>query len=409
MATYSHTRLGTFEQCPRKYWYAYVAKVKVEAAETIEAFLGQRVHESLEELYRRALNGQIMNSADLVDDFNAAWKEHWHSEVLIVDRRYKKADFQRVGHKALQAYHARYWPFDQSQTLALECLIKLDLDGTGRYRMVGYVDRLAQRADGTYEIHDYKTNKGLPTQSDVDQNRQLALYHMGVKGQWKDALAVDLVWHFVRFDKEIRSSRTSEQLDQVRRQCVGLIDQIESLGQDESAFSTCKTRLCNWCPYQELCPATRHAATVSKLPAKQFKADDGVRLVDQLVQLDMKRDTLKGQLNAIDAEEEKLYEQIAALAQQMGLQSIAGRTHHVDVVTRTQAKFPGAGDDTRTAFEAAIRKAGLWDQVTTLNAQKLKSLWNKGLPPAAVKILRRYASEEVRPELRLRKGGVKNS
>ena len=58
MAAYSHSRLGTFESCPRKYWYAYIGKPEIETVDSVEAFLGTRVHESLEELYSRQMGGR---------------------------------------------------------------------------------------------------------------------------------------------------------------------------------------------------------------------------------------------------------------------------------------------------------------------------------------------------------------
>jgi hypothetical protein len=61
----------------------------------------------------------------------------------------------------------------------------------------------------------------------------------------------------LRFDQEIVSRRTSEQLDAVRRQCIATIDDIESRGRDEAGFPTCPSYLCNWCEYNALCPATR--------------------------------------------------------------------------------------------------------------------------------------------------------
>ena len=51
-ALYSHSRLSTFEQCPLKFKFAYIDKIETEIEETIEAFLGSRVHEALEKLYK---------------------------------------------------------------------------------------------------------------------------------------------------------------------------------------------------------------------------------------------------------------------------------------------------------------------------------------------------------------------
>ena len=48
MRIHSHSSLGSFENCPRQFWYQYIGKPPVEKMETIEAFLGKRVHETLE-------------------------------------------------------------------------------------------------------------------------------------------------------------------------------------------------------------------------------------------------------------------------------------------------------------------------------------------------------------------------
>ena len=46
MTSYSHSRLGTFQQCRYKYKLQYIDKIKVKTQTTIEAFMGNRVHES---------------------------------------------------------------------------------------------------------------------------------------------------------------------------------------------------------------------------------------------------------------------------------------------------------------------------------------------------------------------------
>ena len=89
------------------------------------------------------------------------------------------------------AYYDRYQPFDEDRTLALEGQVFISLDEAGQHRMRGYIDRLAQRRDGTYEIHDYKTSSHLMVQSEADADRQLALYQIGVQSMWNDVTQVD--------------------------------------------------------------------------------------------------------------------------------------------------------------------------------------------------------------------------
>lgn len=42
----------------------------------------------------------------------------------------------------------------------------------------GYVDRISVRREGLWQIHDYKTGRWVPTQEDLDSDRQLALYQI---------------------------------------------------------------------------------------------------------------------------------------------------------------------------------------------------------------------------------------
>jgi hypothetical protein len=52
MTVYSHSRLSCYEQCPARFKLQYIDKVETEVEQSVEAFLGVRVHEALEKLYR---------------------------------------------------------------------------------------------------------------------------------------------------------------------------------------------------------------------------------------------------------------------------------------------------------------------------------------------------------------------
>jgi putative RecB family exonuclease len=275
--------------------------------------------------------------------------------------------------------------------------------------MQGYIDRLARCADGTYEIHDYKTSGHLPTQAEADADRQLALYQLGVQQMWDDVEGVDLIWHYVRFDQDIRSRRSAEQLDAVKTGCISVIDDIESRGREEGNFSTRPSNLCSWCSYQEICPATRHAVAVKVLPAKKFKADDGVTLVDQWAEISEKRDVLAEQVDVLAAEEEQVKQQLLAFAQQQGLEAVAGTAYHAEIREKTALQYPGSGDVRREKLESALGRLKLLDQVTTINAQKLKALLNSlaELPAQARRALQPFVSETKTADVKLRAGGAR--
>ncbi|MBI2903109.1 MAG: PD-(D/E)XK nuclease family protein, partial [Candidatus Methylomirabilis oxyfera] len=103
---------------------------------------------------------------------------------------------------------------------------------------------------GQYEIHDYKTSGRLPPQSEIDTDRQLALYQLGVAGMWPDAEEIELVWHYLAFGKELRSRRTPEALERLKTATIALIDRIEA----DSEFKPIESLLCQWCAYRSICP-----------------------------------------------------------------------------------------------------------------------------------------------------------
>jgi len=408
MPIYSHSRLGTFETCPRQFWFAYIEKPEVERADTVEAFLGSRAHDALEELYRMLLQGRRLTREELLRLYEDMWAKQWHDGVRIVKRGMKEADYREVGRKGIADYYDRYQPFSQDHTLALERLVAFSLDEARLFQMRGYIDRLAQRPDGAYEIHDYKTGNWLMEQTAADADRQLALYQIGVEAMWSDVRQVDLVWHFLRFDKEIRSQRTPEQLAAVKAQCITVIQDIESRGKEAANFPTASSGLCDWCDYRELCPATRHYVAVESLPPKQYKADEGVSLVDKWVALRQEHLALQEQAEGLKAEEEAVQQEILAFARQQGLESVAGSGYHADIAETTALAYPKTQDENREAFEEALRKAGLWEQLVTLNWQKLKSLWldADGLTPETRAALQPFVASTPQREARLKKGGI---
>lgn len=211
MSTFSHSRIASYETCPLRYKYAYIAGIKVEAEDTVETFLGSRVHEALEKLYRNLQFEKLMSLKELLAFFTREWGKNWKDNIVIVKRDYTQENYRRMGERYLRDYYRKYKPFNKGKVLGLETTDFLPLDEGGRYKFFIRIDRLMDMGDGLYEVHDYKTNTALPKQGELDKDRQLAMYSLWVRRQFKDFKKVRLVWHFVAFDKELDSYRTESQ------------------------------------------------------------------------------------------------------------------------------------------------------------------------------------------------------
>ncbi len=261
MTDYSHSRLSAFEDCPRKFRYRYVDALKVDT-EGVEAFMGKRVHEILERLYHHVTRfGRPPSLAQVLDRFRQDWLGAWHDKVMIVRVENPPEYYQERGARCLENFYRAHYPFTNGETVGLEQHVRLQLDGEGRYRAIGIVDRIARRNDGVFEIHDYKTSGYLPQQRRIDEDRQLALYQIGLEQTYPEAREVELVWHYLVFNKTLRSRRTPEALDKLRGETVRLIDSIEA----ETEYRAKPGPLCRWCDYADLCPeAPEEARAVSR-------------------------------------------------------------------------------------------------------------------------------------------------
>ena len=248
---YSHSRLSSFEQCKQKFQFRYLLEIP-EESEGVEAFVGKRVHEILERLYQFVGRDQVPSLRRVLERYEAEFDEHYDEDrIRIVRSEFDRAHYLALGADCLSRYYRRYYPFDQDETLGLERHVRFNLDQEGRYQVQGYIDRVCRAPDGIIEIQDYKTGKWVPSRKQLDSERQLALYQLGLRGEFGPDEPMRLVWHYLARGQTRTSTRTAAQLEQLQQETMALIDQIEATEE----FPAQKSNLCNWCEYKGICPA----------------------------------------------------------------------------------------------------------------------------------------------------------
>ena len=269
---YSNSRLSCFEDCPKRFWYRYVIKIPSEF-ESIEAFVGKRVHEVIERLHLALAKGHIPTLDQVLRRFALEWQEHYAADKInIVRSGMKESDYQRYGERCLRNFYARHYPFDGDETLAVEKRLVFTLDQSGQYRVQGILDRLVRCSDGSIEIHDYKTSRRTPSQAKLDRDRQLALYQIGVKKHYGENAEIRLVWHYLASDHVRHSTRSPDELDALALELMGIIDQIQATRHADE-FEARPTALCNWCEFQHRCPA-KTGRPDEDLPSPQTSGEE---------------------------------------------------------------------------------------------------------------------------------------
>jgi len=243
---YSHSRINTFEQCPLKFKFRYIDNLIPDTKQFIEGFLGNKIHETLEWLYN--LENKKISLDDLIHYFIRIWKKSFSPEIKIIKN--ENEDFYlNQGIKFLINYFDSNYPFEDN-TIATEKKVLINLDDKGEYKLQGYIDRLVYHPDlKKIEIHDYKTGS-IKTQEELDKDKQLSIYSLGVKNLFDELREINLVWHFLAFNKKMISKRNDKQLEDIKKEILTIIKKIESTKE----FNANPGILCSWCEFKSYCP-----------------------------------------------------------------------------------------------------------------------------------------------------------
>jgi putative RecB family exonuclease len=369
MPAFSHSKIGTFEACRLQYKFAYIDKVKIKIEDTIETFLGSRVHEALEKLYRDKRYEKQTTLPELLTYYKRIWKENWKDTIIIVKNDYSPENYRKMGERQLSEYYHRYRPFDQGKIIGLETTDYLPLDEEGKYTFHIRIDRLMDMGDGLYEVHDYKTGSTLPKQKELDQDRQLAMYSLWVRENFKDFKKVRLVWHYLAFDKEMDSFRTKEQLEELRKDVLRQIKEIEAAHE----FPANVSWLCDWCLYKSICPMWSHGVELEQKPKNEYLNDPGLKLVNEFVRI-------KGALDEHrkEAEEKlaKLKEALIAFCERNGVQVVFGSENKITVKPYDWIKFPAKNTEERKDLIETLQRLGRLEEVSELNLHVLAGVLN---------------------------------
>lgn len=259
MAYFSHSKISTFEQCKFKYKLQYIDKVKVEIPTTIEAFMGSMVHESLEYLYNELIHkGAILRKKELVKHFLTNWTKEFSSKILIVNKNFNAEDYKNQGVLLLLNYYDSHKPFNQFKTIATETQDRIKL-GPDYYHI--RIDRLDTNMRGLYLVCDYKTSSRMKTKKEVENDRQLFMYSLWIKEKFDDVKKVKLLWHMLKFDKDIIQDVDYSKADEVKNQVMNRIKEIKNAKE----FPATPSILCKWCVYKDICPYYNKNVTLDDL------------------------------------------------------------------------------------------------------------------------------------------------
>src|SRR5574344_2753861 len=106
MTRYSNTRLTQFENCPYAYDLTYNKKTETPY-NTIEAFMGSRVHEALEKLYTDLQNDRMDSLEEILAYYDDRWFQEFDPGTIINNSKYSDDEQMEIGEQCIIRYYER--------------------------------------------------------------------------------------------------------------------------------------------------------------------------------------------------------------------------------------------------------------------------------------------------------------
>lgn len=287
---FSFTALQDFKKCPLKFKFGQIDRVKTPKRP--EVVFGILIHECLQLVYEP--NRSVpATEKEILDYFNKKWDSSIYQDPQADSFAFAS------GVAILKDFFAKNNP-TQAKVVDLEksFLVPVKI-GHQEHQISGKIDRIDKTPNDGFEIIDYKTSKKIPAQKYIENNLQLAVYHLGLVTLWpqieKQNRPVKTSLYFLKHGEKLSAQKTKADLKEAREELKQGLAEIEK-AQAKNNWEPIPNPLCNWCGFKHLCPMFRHQFSPVPLPdAEKIKkvAEDFFSLKEEFKKLRQKEVELK--------------------------------------------------------------------------------------------------------------------
>lgn len=254
----SPSQVESLLTCPRKYFLAREARA--EPPREIRTILGSVIHAVAE----RAASGEL-GPGDVDAALDGVWADIPFPAAWLSASERAEAD------AAVRRFLAWQEGHDHADLVGVEVPFAAEVTVDGRQvRLVGAVDRLERREDGSLKVVDFKTGRTKPSQAAAEATPQIGVYQLAVEaggfGEPAPSAGASLVYLRVEdgenWPKEFRQPSLRERphlTDDpaelayptwVHHQVARACDVLEA-----GRFDAQPGEHCTYCPVRSSCPA----------------------------------------------------------------------------------------------------------------------------------------------------------
>ncbi len=242
----SHSSMAAYSSCPKKFEFSRIDKIPEQPSRAM--LVGTFVHDVLERLMGLGAHERTVEAArNLCRTRWDGWFESQPDFVALDLDRDGQLIFRKDAWKAIEGYFSIEDP-GQVQVMALEKRVETKF---GDASVLGFIDRLEERSD-LVVVSDYKTGK-VPAASYKQEALDQPYLYAAMLEQLGTPVSEYRILYInsgIEVSDEIRPDHLAGARQRVETTWVSIKRDFE-----RDHFETRKTKLCNWCSFQGICPA----------------------------------------------------------------------------------------------------------------------------------------------------------
>jgi putative RecB family exonuclease len=235
----SASSMKTYEQCPKKYYYNYIAKEPRKQWDHFD--LGNLCHRALEifhQTYMEEGTSKKSLSRLMSHSFTEARKEFEDiKNNLLVEAK-----------ELIQNYLASVSKGNMPLVKGVETSFDFHLSDDILIR--GFLDRVDILKSGIFHIVDYKTTKNTKYLDPF----QLLIYGMWLKKEYPHVENFKASYLLLRHNSKLKSYDFNvKDLDKCKKKILKYAEKINT-SLEEDTWAPIPGPLCNWCDFKKICP-----------------------------------------------------------------------------------------------------------------------------------------------------------
>jgi RecB family exonuclease len=233
----SVSSIGTYEKCPKKYWYNYIEKPNIPKQKWDHLEFGSFVHLVLEKFHKYLIEQFLPQS-----EYPSLMKKCMEQALKEFDENILEKDVDLV-QGTLQSYLHEIKKNGLPNVLFVEKPFLMEI---GDYNIRGFIDRIDKAGDGHYHVVDYKTSKDPKYLTPF----QLMVYSFVIKEEFPDAEKITGSYMLLKHNC---AYKTWEISDQDIEDCKMKIVKFGNLISTDKEWEKKPSKLCDFCDFKDIC------------------------------------------------------------------------------------------------------------------------------------------------------------